>query len=145
MEAASLVIEPMGRYDQDGALVPYLAAEIPTVGNGGVSSDLTSITWKLKEGLTWSDGSDVTSADVVFTADYCMAPDGGCSQAAKFDGVKSVEAIDKLTTKVTFNEPKPNPYGPFMGAQSPIIQAAQFANCLGARAPECPRESLSIP
>lgn len=137
MEAASLVIEPMGRYDQDGALVPYLAAEIPTVGNGGVSSDLTSITWKLKEGLTWSDGSDVTSADVVFTADYCMAPDGGCSQAAKFDGVKSVEAIDKLTAKVTFNEPKPNPYGPFMGAQSPIIQAAQFANCLGARAPEC--------
>ena len=137
MEAASLVIEPMGRYDQDGALVPYLAAEIPTVGNGGVSSDLTSITWKLKKGLTWSDGSDVTSADVVFTADYCMAPDGGCSQAAKFDGVKSVEAIDKLTTKVTFNEPKPNPYGPFMGAVSPIIQAAQFANCLGARAPEC--------
>ena len=137
MEAASLVIEPMGRYDQDGALVPYLAAEIPTVGNGGVSSDLTSITWKLKKGLTWSDGSDVTSADVVFTADYCMAPDGGCSQAAKYDGVKSVEAIDKLTTKVTFNEPKPNPYGPFMGAQSPIIQAAQFANCLGARAPEC--------
>ncbi|MDA9238667.1 peptide ABC transporter substrate-binding protein [Planktomarina sp.] len=137
LEAASLVIEPMGRYDQDGALVPYLAAEIPTVGNGGVSSDLTSITWKLKEGLTWSDGSDVTSADVVFTADYCMAPDGGCSQAAKFDGVKSVEAIDKLTTKVTFNEAKPNPYGPFMGAQSPIIQAAQFANCLGARAPEC--------
>lgn len=137
LEASSLVIEPMGRYDQDGALVPYLAAEIPTVGNGGVSSDLTSITWKLKEGLTWSDGSDVTSADVVFTADYCMAPDGGCSQAAKFDGVKSVEAIDKLTTKVTFNEAKPNPYGPFMGAQSPIIQAAQFANCLGARAPEC--------
>ena len=137
MEAASLVIEPMGRYDQDGALVPYLAAEIPTVGNGGVSSDLTSITWKLKKGLTWSDGSDVTSADVVFTADYCMAPDGGCSQAAKYDGVKSVEAIDKLTTKVTFNEPKPNPYGPFMGAVSPIIQAAQFANCLGARAPEC--------
>jgi peptide/nickel transport system substrate-binding protein len=137
MEAASLVIEPMGRYDQNGALVPYLAAEIPTVGNGGVSSDLTSITWKLKEGLTWSDGSDVTSADVVFTADYCMAPDGGCSQAAKFDGVKSVEAIDTLTTKVTFGQPTPNPYGPFTGGVSPIIQAAQFANCLGARAPEC--------
>ena len=137
LEASSLVIEPMGRYDQDGALVPYLAAEIPTVGNGGVSKDLTSITWKLKKGLTWSDGSNVTSADLVFTANYCMDPEGGCAQAAKFDGVKSVEAIDKLTTKVTFNEPKPNPYGPFMGAQSPIIQAAQFANCLGARAPEC--------
>ena len=137
IESSSLVIEPMGRYDQDGAPIPYLAAEIPTVENGGVSKDLTSITWKLKNGLKWSDGSAVTSADVKFTADYCMNPDGGCAQLAKFDGVTSVEAIDDLTVKVTFGAPKPNPYGPFMGGQSPIIQAAQFANCTGAKAPEC--------
>ena len=137
IESSSLVIEPMGRYNQDGAPVPYLAAEIPTVENGGVSKDLTSITWKLKNGLKWSDGSAVTSADVKFTADYCMNPEGGCAQLAKFDGVTSVEAIDDLTVKVTFGAPKPNPYGPFMGGQSPIIQAAQFADCTGAKAPEC--------
>jgi peptide/nickel transport system substrate-binding protein len=137
IESASLVIEPLGRYDPVGNLVPYLAAEIPTVENGGVSSDLLSITWKLKEGLLWSDGSPVTSADVVFTAEYCMHPEGGCAQLAKFEGVDKVEAIDDLTVKVTFTEPKPNPYGPFMGGQSPIIQAAQFADCLGAKAPEC--------
>ncbi len=137
IESASLVIEPLGRYDETGALVPYLAAEIPTVENGGVSADLTSITWKLKEGLVWSDGSPVTSADVKFTADYCMHPEGGCAQGAKFDGVSSVEVVDDLTVKVTFTQPQPNPYGPFMGGQSPIIQAAQFADCLGAKAPEC--------
>ncbi|WGI21285.1 peptide ABC transporter substrate-binding protein [Amylibacter sp. IMCC11727] len=137
VESSSMVIEPLGRYDQDGALVPYLAKEIPTVANGGVSEDLTSITWTLKEGLLWSDGTTVTSADVKFTADYCMHPEGGCAQASFFDGVTSVEAIDDLTVKVTFNQPKPNPYGPFMGGQSPIIQAAQFADCLGAKAPEC--------
>jgi peptide/nickel transport system substrate-binding protein len=127
----------LGRYDETGALVPYLAAEIPTVENGGVSEDLKSITWKLKEGLLWSDGSPVTSADVKFTADYCMAPDGGCAQASKFDGVESIDVIDDLTVKVNFKDAKPNPYGPFMGAQSPIIQKAQFAECLGAKAPEC--------
>ncbi|MBO29786.1 MAG: peptide ABC transporter [Rhodobacteraceae bacterium] len=137
IESASLVIEPLGRYDETGALVPYLAAEIPTVENGGVSEDLKSITWKLKEGLVWSDGTPVTSADVVFTADYCMHPEGGCAQGAKFDGVASVEAVDDLTVKVTFNEAQPNPYGPFMGGQSPIIQKAQFEECLGAKAPEC--------
>ena len=137
IESSSLVIEPMGRYDKDGGLIPYLATEIPTVANGGVSKDLTSITWKLKGGLKWSDGSNVTSADLVFTAKYCMHPEGGCAQLSKYDGVESVEAIDALTTKVTFNQPKPNPYGPFTGGQSPIIQAAQFADCLGARAPEC--------
>ena len=46
-------------------------------------------------GLTWSDGSPVTSADLVFTAQYCMDPEGGCAQLAKFDGVDSVEAIDE--------------------------------------------------
>ncbi|MEJ6709450.1 MAG: peptide ABC transporter substrate-binding protein, partial [Amylibacter sp.] len=137
VESASMVIEPLGRYDQDGALVPYLAKEIPTVGNGGVSADLTSITWTLKEGLLWSDGTPMTSADVKFTAEYCMHPEGGCAQASFFDGVTGVEAMDALTVKVTFNQPKPNPYGPFMGGQSPILQAAQFADCLGAKAPEC--------
>ncbi|MGB5864038.1 MAG: peptide ABC transporter substrate-binding protein [Sulfitobacter sp.] len=137
LEAASLVVEPLGRYDETGTPVAFLAEEIPTVENGGVSEDLTSITWKIKEGMVWSDGSPLTSADVKFTAEYCMHPEGGCAQGAKFDGVESVEAIDDLTVKVTFNSPKPNPYGPFMGAQSPIIQAAQFADCLGARAPEC--------
>ncbi|MEX0953951.1 MAG: peptide ABC transporter substrate-binding protein [Rhizobiaceae bacterium] len=137
IESASLVIEPLGRFDEKGNLVPYLAEEIPTVGNGGVSEDLTSITWKLKEGLLWSDGTPVTSADVAFTAEYCMHPEGGCAQLAKFEGVKSVEALDDLTIKVTFDSPKPYPYQAFMGGQSPIIQKAQFQDCLGAKAPEC--------
>ena len=137
VESASLVIEPLGRYDETGALVPYLAEEIPTVGNGGVSADLKSITWKLKSGLVWSDGTPVTSADVKFTADYCMHPEGGCAQLSFFEGVTSVEALDDLTVKVTFADAKPNPYGPFMGGQSPIIQKAQFENCMGAKAPEC--------
>ena len=137
VEAASLVIEPLARYNETGAMVPFLAEEIPTVGNGGVSADLTTITWKIKPGLMWSDGTPVTAADVQFTAEYCMDPEGGCAQAAFFDGVTGVETMDDLTVKVTFDQPKPNPYGPFVGGQSPIIQAAQFADCLGAKAPEC--------
>ncbi|MGI3170821.1 peptide ABC transporter substrate-binding protein [Pseudooceanicola sp. C21-150M6] len=137
IESSSIVIEPLGRFDQDGNMVAFLAEEIPTIENGGVTEDLKTITWKLKEGLTWSDGSPVTSADVKFTADYCMHPEGGCAQLSKFEGVSEIETPDDLTIVVHFSEPKPNPYGPFMGGQSPILQAAQFAECLGARAPEC--------
>ena len=57
IEAASLVLEPLARYDDTGTMVPALAAEIPTVENGGVAADLRSITWKLKQGVTWSDGT----------------------------------------------------------------------------------------
>jgi len=81
LEAASLVIEPLARYNQDGALVPWLAESVPTVENGGVNADGTEITWKLKPGLKWSDGSAVTSADVKFSWEYCTAEGGGCAQA----------------------------------------------------------------
>ncbi len=137
LEATSLVSEPLGRYDENGNPVPWLVEEIPTVENGGISEDLTSITWKIKPDLKWSDGTPFTAKDVKFTADYCMDPDGGCAQGAKFDGVKSVEVLDDLTVKITFDQPTPNPYGPFMGNQSPIIQAEQFKDCMGAKAPEC--------
>ena len=49
----------------------------------------------------------------------------------------NVEVIDDLTVKVTFGAPTPFPYGPFVGGESPIIQQAQFENCMGAKAPEC--------
>lgn len=136
-EAASMVIEPLARYDENGNMLPWLVEDIPTVENGGVSEDLTSITWKLLPGIKWSDGTDFTAADVVFTAEYCMHPEGGCQQETKFDGVQSVEALDDLTVKITFTGPKPFPYSAFVGVESPIIQAAQFADCLGAKAPEC--------
>lgn len=137
IEASSLVIEPLGRFDENGNMVPFLAREIPTIENGGVAEDLTSITWKLKEGLVWSDGTPFTSADVKFTADYCMHPEGGCAQLSKFEGVESIETPDDLTVVINFKRPQPYPYSAFMGAQSPIIQKAQYENCMGAKAQEC--------
>lgn len=137
VEGSSLVLEPLARFDETGTMVPWLVDEIPTLDNGGFAEDLKSITWKLKPGLKWSDGTDFTAADVVFTAEYCMDETGGCQQLANFADVTKVEAIDPLTVKITFGVPKPVPYGPFVGAQSPILQAAQFADCKGAKAPEC--------
>ncbi|MAY87428.1 MAG: peptide ABC transporter [Pseudooceanicola sp.] len=143
VEAASIVIEPLARYDEEGTLTPWLVDEIPTVENGGVSEDLTTITWKITPGIMWSDGTPFTANDVKFTADYCMDEAGGCAQVTKFEGVSSVEVVDDLTVKVTFAAPTPFPYGPFVGGESPIIQAAQFADCMGAKAPECTEQNFN--
>ena len=143
VEAASMVIEPLARYDNEGNIVPALAAEIPTTDNGGVSPDLTSITWKLKPGVLWSDGTPFTANDAVFTWRYCTHPEGGCAQSSYFEGVANMEALDDLTLKITFAEPKPFPYTALVGSESPIIQAAQFADCMGARAPECTQQNFN--
>ncbi|WP_299840836.1 peptide ABC transporter substrate-binding protein [uncultured Jannaschia sp.] len=137
VESSSLVVEPLVRFDENGEMVPWLAAEIPTVENGGISEDLTSITWKLKPGILWSDGTPLTAEDVVFTWEYCTDPEGGCAQAQYFDNVTNVEAVDDETVKITFNVPKPFPYTAFVGSESPIIQKAQFEECRGAAAPTC--------
>ncbi|MEL7228618.1 MAG: peptide ABC transporter substrate-binding protein [Pseudomonadota bacterium] len=137
VESASMIIEPLARYNTKGELVPWLVDSVPTVENGGVAADLTSITWKLKEGITWSDGTPVTSEDVKFTYEYCTHPEGGCAQVTKFEAVASVDTPDARTVVVNFKSPTPNPYGPFTGGESPIIQKAQFSQCLGAKAPEC--------
>ncbi|RXH29739.1 peptide ABC transporter [Bradyrhizobium nanningense] len=133
----SLVLEPLAGVDPDGKLFPQLAAHIPTVENGGISKDLKSITWKLKPSLKWSDGSPVTAKDVVFTANYCMDPKGGCAELSDFQNVAKVEDIDDLTVKIIFDHPMGNLYVPFVNSGTPIVQAAQFANCLGEKAPTC--------
>ena len=142
IEAASLILEPLARYDESGTMTPWLVDEIPTVDNGGVSEDLMSITWTLKEGLMWSDGTPVTSADVVFTGEYCLNEEMGCNALSFFTDVESIEAVDDRTVTVTFGVPKPFPYGPFVGAEAPIIQAAQFADCTGANAQNCTEQNF---
>jgi peptide/nickel transport system substrate-binding protein len=137
VESSSMIVEPLARFNETGALVPWLVEEIPTVANGGISEDLTQITWKITPGIKWSDGTPFTSADVKFTYEYCTHPEGGCAQITKYEGVKSVETPDDLTVIVTFDKPTPYPYTAFVGGEAPIIQAAQFADCMGAKAPEC--------
>src|SRR6201993_4139107 len=66
-DASRIFYEPLAGWDSDGNLVPVLAAEIPSVENGGLSEEGTSVTWKLKRGVTWHDGKPFTADDCVFT------------------------------------------------------------------------------
>ncbi len=142
VEVGSLVLEGLAGFNEKGEVIPRLVESIPTVENGGVSADLKQITWKLKPGLLWSDGTAVTSKDAKFTYEYCTHPDGGCAQAARYEGIASIETPDDLTVVINFTDPKPNPYTAFVGATSPILQAAQFANCLGAAASTCTEQNF---
>ncbi len=142
-DAAAVTLEPLASYNPEGELVAKLAVEVPTVANGGVAEDLTSITWTLREGLEWSDGSDVTADDVVFTWRYCVDEATGCTATDSFSGITSVEAVDALTVRITFEAPTPYPYNAFVGAGTPIISATQFADCVGAAAATCETQNMA--
>ena len=142
IEAASLVVEPLAHYDEAGNLVPVLVEEIPTIENGGVAADFTSITWKIRKDIDWSDGTPLTAHDAVFSGEYCLHPDAGCNATSYFTDVRSMEALDDHTLKITFSRAKPFPYAPLVGATAPVIQKAQFGNCVGARSQECTEENF---
>ncbi len=142
-DAGAVTLEPLAKYTPDGDLTPALAVEIPTLENGGVSRDLMSITWKLKEGLMWSDGSDMLAEDVVFTWRYCSDVETGCTAESSFDGISSVEAVDDLTVKITFDAPTPYPYTAFVSTGTPVISRAQFADCVGKAAASCDAQNTA--
>jgi peptide/nickel transport system substrate-binding protein len=136
--AGGLILEPLAYNGPDGKPVAALAAEIPTIDNGGVSKDSTSITWKLKPDVKWSDGTPFTADDVVFTWKYIANPDVASSDTQTVDGVSNVEALDAHTVKVTYKDPNPYPYQAFTSQLGHILQKAQFEKFLGANAKDAP-------
>ena len=57
-------------------------------------------------------------------------------------GIAAVEALDDRQVRITFDEPRPFPFVSFVGGQTPILQRAQFADCLGPRAPQCTAQNF---
>lgn len=143
-DASRLITEPLAALGPDGKPVARLAAEIPSYENGGIAKDNLSITWKLKSGIKWSDGSDFTADDVVFTWQFCADPATACTTASNFDPIKTVEAVDPTTAKITWKEPNTNPFISFVGFSGPVIQKKQFESCIGAAAETCAANNAPI-
>jgi peptide/nickel transport system substrate-binding protein len=61
--------------NEKGEYEPDLAAEVPTVQNGGVSADGKTVTVKLKNNVKWADGKPFTAHDVKFNYDVVLSPD----------------------------------------------------------------------
>ena len=126
IEAATLITEPLLSYGIDGTLVPMLAAEVPSVENGGVAADLTSVTFKLLPDVIWSDGQPFTADDVVFTWQWVIDEANQSIDQTTYEVIDSIEAIDPLTAKVTFKTPTLAWYIPFTSANRGGIYPKHF-------------------
>jgi peptide/nickel transport system substrate-binding protein len=103
----SCVIEGLVTADEHMNIVPVLAAEIPTPANGGVTlrpDGGMDVTWKLRPGVKWHDGTPHTSADVKFTVDAINKGDWKPESTDGFDRIASVDTPDSLTAVVHYKE-----------------------------------------
>lgn len=130
-DASRLVEEPLATLTNGATIpdVPVLAKEIPSVANGELAADGTSVTWKLKDGVVWSDGQPFTADDVVFTWKYIMDPKTGATTTTHYDIIKDAVAVDKTTVKITFTAPTPVWYAPFVGSSGAVLPQHILKDC----------------
>jgi peptide/nickel transport system substrate-binding protein len=77
IEVSGSMFDSLVNVTPDLRYVPNLATNIPTVENGGVKVNGTAmdVTWNLKPGMKWSDGSPINCADMEATWKWIMDPD----------------------------------------------------------------------
>jgi peptide/nickel transport system substrate-binding protein len=136
-DGSRIFYEPLASWDPDGNLSPVLAAEIPSVQNGGVSKDGKSVTWKLKKNVTWHDGKPFTADDCQFTWEYCADPATASVSIATYKDIK-VEKVDSHTIKVNFAKPTPFWADAFVGVRGMVIPKHLFAAFKGDKSREAP-------
>jgi peptide/nickel transport system substrate-binding protein len=136
-EASRVFYEPLAIWDNDGNLVPILAAEIPTQANGGVLEGGKVVRWRLKKGVTWHDGKPFTADDVVFTWEYARDP----ATAAVTSGVYkdlTVTKVDDYTVLISFQKPTPFWATAFVAAEGMIIPKHLFGPYSGSKSRDAP-------
>jgi peptide/nickel transport system substrate-binding protein len=143
-DAARIVYEPLASYDKNDQLIPFLAAEIPTVENGGIAKDGKSVTWKLKQNVKWADGEPLTAEDVVFTYQFITNPDVASASIEYYSTIEKVEAVDNYTVKITFKDVNPGWAVPFTGQNGMILPKHIFAEYNGANIREAPANQKPI-
>jgi len=92
-------------FDDKNVAFPVMVTEIPSIENGGISEDGTTITMKLRDDLVWSDGEPITANDFVFTANMYTEPKNAVAVVSPYDQIDTIEAPDDYTVVMKFKQP----------------------------------------
>lgn len=96
------VFEGLTRFGPDGAVNAGLAQ------SWEISDDGLVYTFRLHDGVTFHDGTEMDAKDVKFSLDRARDENSQNAQKALFEGIAEVEVIDPLTVRVTLAEPNGN-------------------------------------
>jgi len=106
-DVQTCIVEGLTTTDERMQVVPLLASEVPTPGNGGVrlrADGGMDVTWRLRPNVKWHDGTQLTSADVKFTVDAINDPAWNPESTDGFDRIEGVDTPDPLLAVVRYRE-----------------------------------------
>ena len=104
-----------------------MVTEVPLVSNGDVvvNGAGMTVTYKLKPGMKWSDGSAITCKDLEATRAWIMSKDqsGLAGGTVGWEDISSVDVSSDTTCVVTFSKI----YEGYLGLFSPLFPASYLA------------------
>lgn len=122
------LFDPLFYVNEEGKFIAALAAEVPTVENGGISADGLSWKIKLRDDVKWHDGTPFTAEDVKFTLELLVDPNFRSWRKTGHEFVRELTVVSP--TEITWKMEKP--FAPY-----PSILASTFItpkHILGAEA-----------
>ena len=93
------IFEGLTRIDAQGEVRPALAE------NWSIADDGLVYTFRLRDGVTFHDGTSFDSADVRFSLERATAPDSVNAQKGLFEPIASIATPDPHTVVVTLKRP----------------------------------------
>jgi len=136
--ASRIVLEPLLTVDAQGNFAPVLAAAVPSRQNGGIAADGRSVTYKLKQGVKWADGRLFSSDDVVFTYQYVINKQTATTSYFQYRNIAKVEPLDAHTVRITFKDPTPFWFLPFVGGYGMILPRHALDAYIGSNSRNAP-------
>lgn len=97
---SSLVYSYLVVADDRGHLIGDLATEVPSVHNGGISTDGRTYVYHLRHGVRWHDGAPLTSRDVAESWKAVVNPHNLTIFRQGYDQVASISTSDDYTAVV---------------------------------------------
>lgn len=124
-EITSLIFDGLTQYDENGELAPALAR------SWQVAEDGRTITFTLREDVSWHDGEPFTAADVAFS--YGLLQDESFPAPEPLRSLWQTIAISQTgSSEITFTLPEP--YSPFLDATTRgIVPAHVFGDLPAAQ------------
>jgi peptide/nickel transport system substrate-binding protein len=109
----------------------YNVIERSLAENYSVSKDGLQYRFRLRRGVKFHDGSELTADDVKYTYEWYKNPANAANRAILFAGVDKVETPDKYTVVVKMKEP----FAPFLiNTATTYIYSAKYHGRIGERA-----------
>ncbi|HEY5258240.1 MAG TPA: ABC transporter substrate-binding protein, partial [Candidatus Baltobacteraceae bacterium] len=100
-----LLFSYLVKFDDRDRLVGDVAAQVPSLANGGISKDGRTITYHLRAGVRFSDGVPLTARDCVWSIRAIQNPANDVQSRYGYDRVVAADAPDDRTLVLHLKAP----------------------------------------